>query len=92
MMMPDHEAALKDPEFQARYAAGVLQGVGPDTTLLVNTPSTTWYFDDDSGPGLNSRLRISNLAALNGQVSIWVGTYGSDTCDDVDVRIRVRDD
>jgi N-acetylmuramoyl-L-alanine amidase len=27
MMMPDHEAALKDPEFQARYASGVLQGI-----------------------------------------------------------------
>ncbi len=27
MMMPDHEAALKDPEFQARYARGVLEGV-----------------------------------------------------------------
>ena len=27
MMMPDHEAALKDPEFQARYARGVLEGI-----------------------------------------------------------------
>jgi N-acetylmuramoyl-L-alanine amidase len=27
MMMPDQEAALKDPEFQARYARGVLQGI-----------------------------------------------------------------
>jgi N-acetylmuramoyl-L-alanine amidase len=27
MMMPDHEAALRDPEFQARYASGVLQGI-----------------------------------------------------------------
>ena len=27
MMMPDHEAALKDPEFQALYASGVLQGI-----------------------------------------------------------------
>ena len=27
MMMPDHEAALKDPEFQARYARGVLDGI-----------------------------------------------------------------
>jgi len=27
MMMPDHEAALRDPEFQARYAQGVLQGI-----------------------------------------------------------------
>ena len=27
MMMPDHEAALKDPEFQARYARGVMEGI-----------------------------------------------------------------
>jgi N-acetylmuramoyl-L-alanine amidase len=27
MMMPDQEAALKDPEFQARYARGVMQGI-----------------------------------------------------------------
>lgn len=27
MMMPDHEAALKDPEFQALYARGVLEGI-----------------------------------------------------------------
>jgi len=27
MMMPDQEAALKDPEFQARYASGVLKGI-----------------------------------------------------------------
>ncbi len=27
MMMPDHEAALKDPEFQAKYASGVLDGI-----------------------------------------------------------------
>jgi hypothetical protein len=25
--MPDHEAALRDPEFQARYARGVLEGI-----------------------------------------------------------------
>ena len=27
IMMPDHEAALKDPEFQTRYARGVLEGI-----------------------------------------------------------------
>jgi N-acetylmuramoyl-L-alanine amidase len=27
MMHPDQEAALKDPEFQTRYARGVLQGI-----------------------------------------------------------------
>lgn len=62
-----------------------------DTTLLIRDAQGNWYFDDDAGPALNSRLRLSNLAALNGQVSIWVGTYGPNACDDVDVRIRVRD-
>ncbi len=28
MMIPSHEAALKTPEFQARYAQGVLDGIG----------------------------------------------------------------
>jgi N-acetylmuramoyl-L-alanine amidase len=27
MMMPDHEAALRDPEFQALYARGVFEGI-----------------------------------------------------------------
>src|SRR5438552_1332218 len=29
-----------------------------DTILLVNDPSGTWHFDDDSGPGLNGRIRF----------------------------------
>lgn len=62
-----------------------------DTTLLIRDAQGTWHYDDDSGPGLNSRLRLSNLAALNGQVSIWVGTFNSTPCADVEVRIRVRD-
>lgn len=62
-----------------------------DTTLLIRDAQGNWHFDDDSGPGLNSRLRLRNLAALNGQVSIWVGTFGSAACSNVEVRIRVRD-
>lgn len=62
-----------------------------DTTLLIRDAQGNWHFDDDSGPGLNSRLRLSNLAALNGQVSIWVGTFGPSACSNVEVRVRVRD-
>lgn len=62
-----------------------------DTTLLIRDAQGTWHYDDDSGPGLNSRLRLSNLSALNGQVSIWVGTFGPTPCADVEVRVRVRD-
>jgi N-acetylmuramoyl-L-alanine amidase len=35
MMMPGHEAALRDPEFQARYARGVLEGI---RNFLAATP------------------------------------------------------
>jgi hypothetical protein len=62
-----------------------------DTTLLIRDAQGNWHYDDDSGPGLNSRLRLSNLADLNGQVSIWVGTFGSTPCADVEVRVRVRE-
>lgn len=64
---------------------------GCDTTLLIRDAQGNWHFDDDSGPGLNSRLRLRNLSALNGQVSIWVGTFGQAACSDVQVRVRVRD-
>lgn len=62
-----------------------------DTTLLIRDAQGNWHYDDDSGPSLNSRLRLGNLAALNGQVSIWVGTFGATPCADVEVRMRVRE-
>lgn len=49
-----------------------------DSVLLVNDARGQWYFDDDGGDGLNSRLRIAN--APNGTYDIWVGTYGPSTC------------
>ncbi|MBF9060028.1 hypothetical protein HKCCSP123_12625 [Rhodobacterales bacterium HKCCSP123] len=79
---------MVDPDFQDFE---VRLNSACDTTLLIRDAQENWHFDDDSGPGLDSRLRLTDLAALNGQVSIWVGTYGSATCSDVDVRIRVRD-
>jgi hypothetical protein len=37
-----------------------------DTTLLINTPTTIWYFDDDSNGQLQPRLMIPNIEAFNG--------------------------
>ena len=51
-----------------------------DTTLLVNTPTTQWYFDDDSRGNLQPLLNIPSSASLNGRLDLWVGTYNGATC------------
>lgn len=48
-----------------------------DTLLLVNDPSTSWIFNDDS-EGLQPRITIGDAVA--GRYDIWVGTFGSSTC------------
>jgi hypothetical protein len=47
-----------------------------DTTLVINGPDGRWYCDDDSGGGLNARVRFNN--AQSGQYDIWVGAYRGD--------------
>ncbi|MCB1406017.1 MAG: hypothetical protein KDK01_07070 [Rhodobacteraceae bacterium] len=49
-----------------------------DTVLLINDARGQWHFDDDGGDGLNARLRLPS--APEGDYDIWVGTYGSSTC------------
>ena len=44
-----------------------------DTVLLVNDPSGTWHYDDDSGEGLNGKLRFPR--AREGRYDIWVGLF-----------------
>jgi hypothetical protein len=39
----------------------------------------------------NARVRLFDMADLNGRINIWVGTYWGNTCDDVDLIIRVWD-
>ncbi|WP_341861797.1 hypothetical protein [Gymnodinialimonas sp. 57CJ19] len=51
-----------------------------DTTLLVNTPTAQWVFDDDSGGNLQPLLNLPSSAALNGRLDIWVGTYNGAAC------------
>ncbi|MCB1406016.1 MAG: hypothetical protein KDK01_07065 [Rhodobacteraceae bacterium] len=62
--------AARDLEFRVNASC--------DTVLLVNDARGQWHFDDDGGDGLNARLRLTN--APEGAYDIWVGTYGSSTC------------
>lgn len=48
-----------------------------DETLLVNDPGTNWLFNDDSD-SLHPRITIGDAVA--GRYDIWVGTFGSSTC------------
>ncbi len=49
-----------------------------DTVLLVNTPTASWVFDDDSGDELNAKVDIQQAA--DGIYDVWVGTSGADGC------------
>ena len=49
-----------------------------DTALLVNTPSATWVFDDDSAGNLQPYLLLN--AVGDGQLDAWVGTYNGEYC------------
>jgi len=49
-----------------------------DTVLLVNTAQGQWIFNDDTN-GIDPALRIERAAG--GQYDIWVGTFGTQTCD-----------
>lgn len=44
-----------------------------DTILLINDPNGRWLWDDDSGSGLNGKIRFRNAAP--GRYDIWVGTF-----------------
>jgi hypothetical protein len=56
-----------------------------DTVLLINDPTDTWHFDDDSGPGLNGRIRF--VRARDGRYDIWVGMFSSGRSEDARVLI-----
>ncbi|MDQ1155598.1 hypothetical protein [Brevundimonas sp. SORGH_AS_0993] len=69
------------PDFQVFYDAGdadltFLAEADSDTTLLINAPNGRFYCDDDSGGGMNPKIKITN--PQSGRYDIWVGTYGED--------------
>jgi hypothetical protein len=86
---PTYTLDLRDVEDFDRFEVQLDSSC--DTTLLVQDGSGTYHFDDDSGPSLNSRIRLYDMDDLEGRVNIWIGTYGGGTCDDVELRIRLRD-
>lgn len=51
-----------------------------DTTLLVNTPTAQWVFDDDSRGNFQPLLNLPSSAAMNGRIDIWVGTFNGTAC------------
>ncbi|MFT7368981.1 MAG: hypothetical protein ACI94O_000283 [Octadecabacter sp.] len=71
-----------------------LSGMGPyslhitvtsqcDSTVLINTGSANWYYDDDDyndGRG-GAQITLSNPS--NGRIDIWAGTYDLGNCDAV---------
>lgn len=58
-----------------------------DTTLLINTASATWYYDDDDGPGSNGLIYLT--APQNGQIDLWAGMFNYEFCD---ARLNIRAD
>jgi len=59
-------------------------GTSCDTVLLIRDPLGRWFFDDDGGPGLESRIEVEDddvdMAEFNGRVDVWVGTYHGNDC------------
>ncbi|MEZ5751867.1 MAG: hypothetical protein R3D60_07845 [Paracoccaceae bacterium] len=49
-----------------------------DTTMLINTASAQWEFNDDDGGNLTPRIRLEG--AQSGRYDIWVGTFSNQAC------------
>jgi len=47
--------------------------------LLINTGSTSWYYDDDDNGNADARISLTRPA--NGRIDVWVGTYDGTYCD-----------
>ena len=50
-----------------------------DTALLVNTPSASWFYDDDSAGDLQPTMLLTNVG--DGRLDAWVGIYNGEYCD-----------
>lgn len=84
--VPGHGHVVQNPDFTLELVSnpmGLPLALGIDGTcdpvLLVSDPNGQWHFDDDGGNGLNSRLELAG--ARPGQYDIWVGTFGSQSCE-----------
>lgn len=68
----------KQPDFKVHYTAGrfpltfYTESSG-ETSLLINTPDGKWHIDDDSGKGLNAKIKFNN--PKSGRYDVYVGTF-----------------
>lgn len=83
------------PDFDLTYEGSgtltitVVPADDEDTVLLINTPSGTWLFDDDSGFAFNPQVSIPN--AESGLYDIWIGTYSEGGGGDAKLMVTERD-
>ena len=85
--VPGHGTIIEGPDFtmnlmisgQSVYDLDLsTTGADCDTVLLAQDAAGQWYYNDDDGGDLTSRLSIPSVAA--GEIDIWVGTFGAATC------------
>ena len=50
-----------------------------DSTLLINTQSQSWYYDDDDNGNADAKIVLTR--PVSGQIDVWVGTYDGEYCD-----------
>ncbi|MCB1410839.1 MAG: hypothetical protein KDK22_15635, partial [Rhodobacteraceae bacterium] len=82
--VPGHGYIIQAPDFSMNLTANPL-GAGLrftvngacDTVMLINDALGQWHYNDDSN-GLNPAIDLPQAAV--GQYDIWVGTFGSQTC------------
>ncbi|MBR9826808.1 MAG: peptidase S1 [Alphaproteobacteria bacterium] len=82
------------PDFDLYYNAGSLPLIisamaEADTTLVIHGPDGQWHCDDDSGGGVNPRLRFA--APVSGLYGIWVGTYTPGHTEPAQLRVSELD-
>ncbi len=76
---PDFSFNLSGTEAYSRVEVEVTSA-DCDTVLLVNSAKGEWFFDDDSNEG-QPTVNLTGVANTEGRVDVWVGTYGTDTCE-----------
>ncbi|MBY6200038.1 hypothetical protein KUV65_01565 [Maritalea mobilis] len=51
-----------------------------DSTMLVYAADGSWHYNDDGDGNLDPRIELTQPSQLNGQLDIWVGTFGGNSC------------
>jgi serine protease Do len=74
--------AASTPDYRIRWSGSAARlriffvaASGEDTTLIVNDANGTWHCNDDH-TGLDPLVELTNPP--QGQIDIWVGSYGAD--------------